>query len=200
VDAGDERLPTCGRCERTGRWCDRTIPLKIRVRTVSRGNGQQKAEERAEQGSPFAAEEPIAELQSQEIAQCFEHYLKVLAPWYDLNDLDNSFKSVVGKQALRSSLLLSAIVAFAAIHQSRTGRAGLKVLAESYHARCLRLLIGLEQADSAISDGTALAATCLLRSYEIMAGGRTTSIAYLTIADWEKRRRTPTAIFSAPFH
>ena len=109
-------------------------------------------------------------LQSNDVAHCFEHYLRVLAPWYDLNDLDNSFRGLVGKLALHSSLLLSAIVAFAAIHQSKTGQAGIRLLAERYHARCLHLLIGLGAYDVVITDGTALAATCLLRSYEILAG------------------------------
>ncbi len=118
-------------------------------------------------------DEPIVELQSEEIAQCFEHYLKVLAPWYDLNDLDSTFRSVVGKRALENGLLFSAIIAFAAIHQSKTGRAALKNLAEKYHTCCLRSLIGLDEGDAAIADGTVLAATCLLRSYEILAGEST---------------------------
>ncbi|KAJ9601927.1 hypothetical protein H2200_013597 [Cladophialophora chaetospira] len=165
----DETLPTCGRCERSGRWCDRTIPLKIRAVQRSTRSHDQKDVDETEPGFAIAVGEPSVELQSEEIAQCFEHYLRVLSPWYDLNDLDNNFRRVVGKRALWNSLLFSAVIAFAAIHQSKTGRAALKTLAESYHTCCLRLLIGLDEADAAIVNGTALAATCLLRSYEILA-------------------------------
>lgn len=38
-----------------------------------------------------------------------------------------------------------------------------------YHEHCLRLLISLSPEDRTIKDGVALAATCLLRSYEILA-------------------------------
>jgi hypothetical protein len=170
--AGDEKLPTCGRCERSGRWCDRTAPLKIRAaKGAVKGDGKRSRGDVVDQDAAGVSDEgPVEMLQSDEIAWCFEHYLKVLAPWYDLNDFDNSFRGVVGQMALRSRLLLSAIVAFAAIHGSKTGRVGLRPLAESYHVRCLHLLIALDESDTAITDGTALAATCLLRSYEILAG------------------------------
>ncbi|KAH0839275.1 C6 transcription factor [Fonsecaea pedrosoi] len=114
-------------------------------------------------------DEPRVRLQDEEIAHYFVHYLKTLAPWYDLNDLDQAFKSIVGSRAQQSSLLLSAIIAFAAIHKSRTSHDVPKSLPEKHHAHCLRLLIGLTETAPAIKDGTALATTCLLRSFEILA-------------------------------
>ena len=131
-----------------------------------------------EQSSVAELGEP--DLQNEQIARYFEHYLKVLAPWYDLNDFDNSFRAIVGRRAQHSPLLLSAIVAFAAIHKSRTGHAASKSVAEGHHAYCLRLLIGLDGCATAVTEGTALAATCLLRSYEILAGkGRSPISRYL---------------------
>ncbi|OAL34976.1 hypothetical protein AYO20_05691 [Fonsecaea nubica] len=122
-----------------------------------------------EQTSIEQFDEPRVRLQDEEIAHYFAHYLKTLAPWYDLNDLDQAFKSIVGSRAQQSSLLLSAIIAFAAIHKSRTSHDVPKSLPEKHHAHCLRLLIGLTETAPAIKDGTALAATCLLRSFEILA-------------------------------
>ena len=174
--------------------------MKIRpVRTVTNEHVHKNVDG-SEQSSAVAVDKPSVELQSEEIAQCFEHYLKVLAPWYDLNDLDSSFRSIVGKRALWNSLLFSAVIAFAAIHQSKTGRSALKTVAEGYHTCCLRLLIGLDEADTAIVDGTALAATCLLRSYEILSG-ESTQTRYLltTIADRKKRKKIRTAICMALF-
>jgi hypothetical protein len=110
-------------------------------------------------------------LQDAANAQYFEHYLKNLASWYDLNDLNATFAGRIGQRASQDSqLLLSAIVAFAAMHQSRTGNSAAKPCAEAHHAHCLRLLVRLKPQHPAVKDGTALAATCLLRSYEILAG------------------------------
>lgn len=109
-------------------------------------------------------------LQDEQTAQLFEHYLRVLAPWYDLNDLENAFTRTVGARARECHLILHAILAFAAIHKCRTGQSSLKTMAEVQHARCLRHLIELRKGDALIEDGTALSATCLLRSYELLSG------------------------------
>ena len=70
--------------------------------------------------------------------------------------------------ALDSPLLFSAAIAFAGIYLHRR-LAFPRSVAEAYHGRCLNLLIALSEEDHAIKDGTALASTCLLRSYEILA-------------------------------
>jgi hypothetical protein len=44
-----------------------------------------------------------------------------------------------------------------------------RAVAESYHDRCVKLLLALSAEDSEVRNGTALASTCLLRSYEILA-------------------------------
>lgn len=166
---GDEGTPVCARCERSGRWCDRTMPLKIRFQKNISGL-RENADLADSTGPAIENEEPRSILRNEQAAGLFEHYLQVLASWYDLNDLDCAFARIVGREAQHSHLLLNAVLAFAAIHKCRTGQSALKELADGYHNRCLRLLIGLRQSDEALSDGTALAATCLLRSYEILAG------------------------------
>jgi CDGSH-type Zn-finger protein len=171
IGQGDEGTPVCARCERSGRWCDKTLPLKIRLqKNVS---GQRDSTDTTTNSNILmteGGEEPRATLQDEQAAELFEHYLRVLASWYDLNDLDCAFARIVGQEAQHSDLLLNAVLAFSAIHKCRTGQSSLKELADGHHTRCLHLLIGLRQSDKAVSDGTALAATCLLRSYEILAG------------------------------
>lgn len=44
-----------------------------------------------------------------------------------------------------------------------------RAVAESYHDRCVKLLLALSAEDQEVGNGTALASTCLLRSYEILA-------------------------------
>ena len=99
----------------------------------------------------------------------FHHYVRDLAAWYDLSDADASFAKKVPLEALSRPLLLNAIIAFAAIHLSRTNAPSMKSTAEKFHSRCVTLLLALNENDIEARDGTTLAAVCLLRSYEILA-------------------------------
>lgn len=93
----------------------------------------------------------------------------VLAPWYDLSDTARSFARDVPRHGLESPLLFSAIIAFAAIHRSCTGATSFRATAERYHSICIEHLINLDESATPSSKGVALAAVCLLRSYEIPA-------------------------------
>lgn len=44
-----------------------------------------------------------------------------------------------------------------------------RIVAESYHDRCVRLLLALSGRDQNVQNGAALASTCLLRTYEILS-------------------------------
>lgn len=101
----------------------------------------------------------------------YHHYISKLAAWYDLSDSDRNFAKRVPQEALSQPLLFNAVIAFAAIHLSRTTSPSLRLLhvAERHHSRCVDLLIGLSDEHVRLSDGIALAAVCLLRSYEILA-------------------------------
>ncbi|CAI6092218.1 unnamed protein product [Clonostachys chloroleuca] len=100
----------------------------------------------------------------------FEHYIRFLAPWYDLSDSTLTFGIAVPALALDEPLLFSAAIALSAMHMCRVNGKKLRKTAESYHHRCVRLLIALNREDEHVFTGKALAAICLLRSYEILDG------------------------------
>lgn len=71
-------------------------------------------------------------------------------------------------ESLTRPLLFNAIIAFAAIHLSKTTSPHLVQEAETHHEKCVKLLIQLKQQDIEAENGITLAAVCLLRSYEIL--------------------------------
>ena len=152
----DGQLPVCKRCQKRDIYCDRSTKLSLKHYEP---NGTRRSEA---DGSPRDL------LQQTEVAHLFQVYIKELAPSYDLNDEARAFEIQGAELALDNSLLFSAVIAYAAIYLHRKS-AFPKSVAESYHGRCLNLLIALSEEDQAIKDGTALASTCLLRSYEILA-------------------------------
>ena len=156
IETGDETIPTCDRCRRGKLYCDRNStprPLLATTRTATAPD----------------VDGALPALQDHGIARLFNHYIQHLGPWYDLSDDKRHFTRVVPQEALHSPLLFNAIIAFAAVHCSRTGIAGLRPIAEQYHALCVELIIALDDVAIQSDRGTALAAVCLLRSYEILA-------------------------------
>ena len=152
----DGKLPICERCQKRDIYCDRSSRLILK----QYGSREQAAV--PSDGTPRDL------LQQVQIAQLFHVYIKELAPWYDLNDEERAFEREGAEKALDSPLLFSAAIAFAGIYMHRKA-AFPRAIAELYHDHCLKLLIALSRDDRAIHDGTALASTCLLRSYEILA-------------------------------
>ena len=152
----DGKLPVCQRCSKREIYCDRSSKLNVKHYEPNRS---QTADVECA---------PREALQRPEIAQLFQVYIKELAPYYDLNDEARAFAEQGAELALDSPLLFSAACAYSAIYLHRR-LAFPRSIAEAYHGRCLNLLIALSGEDEAIRDGTALASTCLLRSYEILA-------------------------------
>jgi hypothetical protein len=113
--------------------------------------------------------EPQEALQHPRIAKLFRHYVDFLAPWYDLNDSQNLFGTVVPLHALKNSVLFEALIAFSACHKDRVSGKEQGVGAV-YHAACIRDLLEVMQEIRPEQQGDYLAATCLLRSYEILNG------------------------------
>lgn len=111
---------------------------------------------------------PFADTNESNAPRLFQYYIQHLAPWYDLNDSKLSFSTIVPKEALESPLLLHAILALSAAHQSRTYENHLTEYAERYHSYCAETLLALRDEDDTVSSGRLLATTCLLRSYEIL--------------------------------
>ncbi|KAJ9657007.1 hypothetical protein H2198_004607 [Neophaeococcomyces mojaviensis] len=116
-------------------------------------------------------EVPQQQLYQPEIAHLFHTYIKKLAPWYDLNDERLTFSNTVAAGALHNPLLFSAAIAFAAIYSHKRSSFP-RHFADSYHRKCIRLLIDLKEDDDEVISGNALASTCLLRQYELLSEDR----------------------------
>ena len=102
-----------------------------------------------------------------------------MALWYDLSDAQSTFSTHVPIISLDDPLLFSALMALSAMHMSKTATPSSRDVAEWYHGQCIRLLIDLDANDPRIERGVALAATCLLRSYEILDGQCRLTLAQL---------------------
>lgn len=150
----DGKLPTCARCEKSKLICDRASRLSVKL--VAPG------------GIESLDDSPRSLLKQPHIADLFHIYIKELAPWYDLNDVNCTFTREVAARALNSSLLFASIIAFAACFSARRSSSSLAI-AEAYHDKCVRFLIGLAAEDEVVQNGIALAATCLLRSFELLS-------------------------------
>ena len=117
----------------------------------------------------FVSKSPLLALKTAEIARLFAHYVAVLAPWYDLNDPHRTFAFAVPEAALLEPILFKAIIAFSAGHfHKTTGTHGDTALA--FHAACISELLSSMSTPDMRSQGAELAATCLLRSYELING------------------------------
>jgi hypothetical protein len=114
---------------------------------------------------------PTAALKNEVIATLFRHYLDILALWYDLNDSQSLFSTLVPHLSLTNPILFKAVIAFSACHESRTSSGGrYQDLGHVYHAACVRDLLGVLNDVNPEIQGDDLASTCLLRSYEILNG------------------------------
>ncbi|KAJ3519033.1 hypothetical protein NM208_g14290 [Fusarium decemcellulare] len=113
---------------------------------------------------------PRKAIQDHRIAQLFHCYTDEICLWYDLSDQARTFGTTVPRMALDEPLLFSAIITLAAMHKALTETKSFRKIATFYHVRCIRLLIQLKEDDELVTQGVALAATCLLRNYEIFTG------------------------------
>lgn len=111
---------------------------------------------------------PRGALHDQKIARLFDHYITDLSKWYDLSDSISTFEVIVPRISLEEPLLFYAIIALSAMHLCKTTASSFRTTAELYHGRCVQLLITIDEDDAVMNGGVALAATCLLRSYEIL--------------------------------
>jgi hypothetical protein len=125
----------------------------------------------------LVASDPGIALQHRTIATLFRHYIDFLAPWYDLNDSQNLFGTLLPQRAMQNSILFKAVIAFSACHESRTRPCDrYQELGHVFHGACVRDLLKVLDDVHPNSDmqeevqGDYLSATCLLRSYEILNG------------------------------
>jgi Fungal specific transcription factor domain len=117
----------------------------------------------------LVSSDPRSALNNPDISGVFRHYIDCLAPWYDLCDADNSFGTIVPLHALDNPILFKALIAFSAYHKSRiSGK--VQGLGYGFHAACVQDLLRVIDNFQLGLQGDYLAATCLLRSYEILSG------------------------------
>ncbi|KAI0506568.1 hypothetical protein F5B22DRAFT_441090 [Xylaria bambusicola] len=154
----DETFPVCQRCSKAQRYCDRS----------GRPSGHLSSSDLDTNKSSSPDDSPRKLLQSSELASYFRGYINNVAPWYDLSDSSCSFSNEVPLIALDECLLFYAVIALSAMYVSQTTAPSARTIAEMYHTKCIRRLIDLGPEDVLIGKGVALAATCLLRSYEIL--------------------------------
>ncbi|KAI0453147.1 hypothetical protein F5B21DRAFT_304297 [Xylaria acuta] len=164
----DETLPVCQRCSKAQRYCDRSG----RPASTSKHPSYNDLDSGQEQKDLPLDEVPRKTLESSELANYFRRYISNVAPWYNLSDSQCSFSAEVPIIALDEPLLFYAVIALSAMYVSETTAPSARTIAETYHTRCIRSLIDLDPGDVLIKKGVALASTCLLRSYEILAEGR----------------------------
>ncbi|KAM0339086.1 hypothetical protein ACHAPQ_001926 [Fusarium lateritium] len=143
-------------------YCRRDVENVVTKHFLFVDNAQQQVFTATDQRSPPGSDQNIARL--------FHCYSSDISKWYDLSDPACSFGLDVPVIALDEPLLFCAIIALSAMHTCKTSAPSFRKVAEFYHHRCAQLLIKLTDGDELITRGVALAATCLLRSYEILDG------------------------------
>ncbi|KAL7813895.1 hypothetical protein V8C44DRAFT_44283 [Trichoderma aethiopicum] len=165
----DEASPICGQCTRSRRYCAR--PQKSSRWLVYHHPSEPAAAVHGTAGRTRfpSPEDPGAALELPDIAWFFHNYTSESAKWYDLGDARRQFETKVPLAALHEPLLFSAVIALSAEHLCQT--TGPKIARETasfYHGHCVRRLIQLDDKSELLTNGVALAAACLLRSYEIL--------------------------------
>ncbi|KAJ5128282.1 Protein of unknown function DUF3468, partial [Penicillium atrosanguineum] len=100
-------------------------------------------------------------------AYLLRHFQIHLAPWLDAGDPERHFCTDVAGRASSSSLLLYACLAVAACHLSRTTNTISPDVADSYHERCVSIMLPvLDRPEFEIGIDILLSSTVILRFFE----------------------------------
>ncbi|OQE29586.1 hypothetical protein PENSTE_c002G08775 [Penicillium steckii] len=137
-----------------------SIPLYV---SDSRGSRSTSA------NSPLSSTTPVvqARLASINEAYLLRHYQQHLAPWLDAGDPEHRFTSDVAHLASRCPLLLYACIAVSACHLSRTANTISPDVADSYHERCVSIMLPvLDKPEFDIGIDILLSSTVILRFFE----------------------------------
>ncbi len=111
---------------------------------------------------------PRVALENPEIARFFLHYIRVIAPFYDLNDATNTFSTDVTTHSLEVPVLFRAIIALSSSHYFKVMGTSHDI-SFAFYAACIKDLLEALHNSSNIP-GDYLAAACLLQLYEISNG------------------------------
>ncbi|KAI9753811.1 MAG: hypothetical protein M4579_004992 [Chaenotheca gracillima] len=104
---------------------------------------------------------------NKEVYRLLQYYVEVVGPWLDLADSNRHFSRNVPEAAFQCPFLLHAILAFSAQQLHRLGSCN-AVLADFYYHECLTSMIPMLQDLEVATDGKLLAATVILRMYEML--------------------------------
>ncbi|KAJ6015886.1 Protein of unknown function DUF3468 [Penicillium herquei] len=100
-------------------------------------------------------------------AYLLRHFQRHLADWLDAGDPERHFSADVARRASQSPLLLYACIAVAACHLSRTAHTVSPEVADSYHERCVSIMLPvLDKPESDIGIDILLSSTVILRFFE----------------------------------
>ncbi|KAJ5302192.1 hypothetical protein N7508_007055 [Penicillium antarcticum] len=117
--------------------------------------------------SPSAQHVVQQRLKSMNEAYLLRHFQMHLAPWLDAGDPKRHFVAEIADRASQSPLLLSACLAVSAMHLSQTTRAVSTEVADSYHERCILIMLpSLDKSALKISIDILLSTTVILRFFE----------------------------------
>ncbi|KAH8702043.1 hypothetical protein BGW36DRAFT_336426 [Talaromyces proteolyticus] len=190
----DGQVPTCKICRKSGRQCKWEGP----------DNTDQSTRPSFLNTTPPSPDNPSLALTHDFISTLYRHYITTLATWYDLNDSQRRFQDLVSLESLNNPLLFSAILAFSSIQLYRRSSDKEHLFtAEFYHLQSIQKLIVItDDLNSFHHDGATLAATCLLRSYEILAQNVTSQSHLLGSSSFLQDQQinlTTSDLFSAGF-
>ncbi|KAI1359585.1 hypothetical protein F5Y08DRAFT_319211, partial [Xylaria arbuscula] len=104
-------------------------------------------------------------LKDKDEANLFYHWVRNIAPLFDLCDHERYFQTVVPECATACPPLLNAILASSAKHASRMGMVD-PLVADKYYQECLGTIIPILSAHNMVRDENLLAATVILRFIE----------------------------------
>ncbi|KAF4981257.1 hypothetical protein FZEAL_2883 [Fusarium zealandicum] len=166
----NQQVPVCLQCSKSERYCDWSEKPTQFGMLQSNGRSWRLTDLKVQYQNLPSPDNPRLALQNGRIARLFHSYTSEISLWYDLSDSTRAFGVLVPSIALDEPLLFCAVIALAAMRTCKTSASSFRKTAEFYHHRCVQQLILLSEGDELISRGVALAATCLLRSYEILDG------------------------------
>ncbi|KAJ5580274.1 uncharacterized protein N7459_006259 [Penicillium hispanicum] len=138
-----------------------SVPLYI---AESQGGSQSTST-----NSPSSSTTPISlpRLANVNEAYLLRHFQRHLAPWLDAGDPEWHFSADVARRASQSPLLLYACLAVSACHLSRTTNTIPPNVADSYHERCVSIMLPvLEKPEFEIAIDILLSSTVILRFFE----------------------------------
>ncbi|KAF7715907.1 Fungal Zn(2)-Cys(6) binuclear cluster domain-containing protein [Penicillium ucsense] len=138
-----------------------SIPHNI---TESRGGSRS-----ASINSPQSSITPVSSPRLANVNEAYllRHFQRYIAPWLDAGDPERHFCADAVGRASESPLLLYACLAVSACHLSRTTHSIAPDVADSYHERCVSIMLPvLDNSNYEISIDILLSSTVILRFFE----------------------------------